>query len=53
MDQPPPLPKRIVWFAPWTWSLSTQLGFVKYLIAGWFVSWLLLQLLRVLIRPGF
>jgi hypothetical protein len=25
MNQPPPLPPRIAWFAPWTWSRRWQL----------------------------
>lgn len=51
MDQPPPLPKRIVWFAPWTWgrrwapwkrwtviALIALAGYIESVVPAWILA---------------
>jgi len=38
MDRHPPLPRRVAWFAPWTWNRRKSAAFLVLMFAGYVVA---------------
>lgn len=38
MDRPPPLPRQVAWFAPWTWKWRAKLILAALLFAAYLES---------------